>query len=146
MTTLTTEYDGEFEQRLEAMVERHQAGLKAAQQKEQEARHESDEQEAAVAHWLWVLNDYRKEHDLSVLENGQYADLTPTEMFLDWADKHDGTVVVKELVDYAIGAGLFNGDRRLAHSAFPKAAKRKNFEKVRRGEYKRRRDEDRIRP
>ena len=100
------------------------------------------ENEFAIAHWRFALEDYRRANDLptqgsyhSPVLADEYAHMGPTELVYHWAGKHNGEVVVKELAKVSMEAGTFK-EHRLASSSIYAVVKRKNFTRLGPGYYK----------
>ena len=136
-------YDEKMEQVMTSKLHEHEAARLAAERKLATARNEMIEAEQATEHWRFALQDYRKSHGLppqppnpSPILEAEYSHMGPTELVEYWANKHDGNVVVKDLTDVAVNAGVFS-DKRHGVSMIYTVVKRKGFKKVGPGHFKR---------
>ena len=114
----------------------------AAQIRLTTAQAEINEVNEAIDAYRLVVNRERKEAGIPpkpfehspVLES-EFKRLGPTELVEYRANKHDGNVVVKDLTKAALAAGKFKKYRN-AYSAITSVLKRKNYEHVGEGHYR----------
>ena len=135
-------YDEKVEQAMLERLHACEAEKQVAERKLEAARIVVMEREEATAHWRFVLEDYRRVHDLpmqgpyhSPVLAEEYAHMAPTELVYYWASKHDGEVVVKDLAKISMEAGIFK-EYRFASSSIYSVAKRKHFTKLGPGHFK----------
>ena len=129
-------YDERVEEVILSKLHDHEAARHSAERRLEAIRNEIMEEDRAVEHWRFVLQDYRKSHGLPVrpsnpspvLEAEFYAK-GPTELVQYWADRHEGEVVVKELAKVAFNAGLFSKYRNASSSIYA-VVKRKGYKRV----------------
>ena len=140
---MTDIYDENVEQAIRERLHEHEAARQAAEQKLLIVQHTIEEADRAIAHISFFLDDYRKAHGLpprsdkpSPVLAAEYSHLGPTDLVQYWADKHGGEVIVKDLARVAINAGMFAQYRHAASSIYA-VLKRKPFEKVSPGYFKR---------
>ena len=112
-----------YEEKVEAAIRErlhfHHAARQAAERRDADGEAEALEEEDAVAHLNFVLDDYRRLHGfrgrsgaVSPALAREYGHLGPAELVEYWASKHGGWVVVKELAAVAMDAGgAFRDDR-----------------------------------
>ena len=139
---MTDTYNAEVEQTITAKLNEHESAKLVAERKMEAARLEMLEAERAVDHWRFALEDYRKSHGLTarlpnpvpVLE-AEYSHMGPTELVQFWSLKHDGEVVVKNLAKFAVYAGM-SPNYRLASSSIYAVVKRKGYDKIGPGHFK----------
>ena len=134
-------YTNTTEQDLIQLLQDCQTERQAAERKLQAARETLAEKEQAEQHCQFTLNHYRKmrglpqQLDPSPALSNEYSSMTPTEVVVHWAQKHDGLIVVKELVKDVVQAGMF-ANRRVAASNIYGVIKRKEYVKVEPGQYR----------
>ena len=140
---MTDIYDENVEQAIRGRLHEHEAARQAAEQKLLIVQHTIEEADRAIAHISFFLDDYRKAHGLpprsdkpSPVLAAEYSHLGPTDLVQYWADKHGGEVIVKDLARVAINAGMFAVYRHAASSIYA-VLKRKPFEKVEPGHFRR---------
>ena len=139
---MTGVYDENVEQAIRERLHEHEAAKQAAEQRLIVVQHTIEEADRAIAHISFSIEDYRKAHGLpprsdkpSPVLSAEYSHLGPTDLVQYWADKHGGEVVVKELARVAKDAGMFPNYRQAASSIYA-VLKRKSFEKVGAGHFK----------
>ena len=135
-------YDEKMEQLIASRLHAYEAARLAAERNLEAARNEMIEAEQAAEHWRFALQDYRKSHGLppqhpnpSPSLEAEYSHMGPTELVEYWADKHDGNVVVKDLINVAVDAGVFK-KRRHGSSMIYGVVKRKGYSQVAPGHFK----------
>ncbi len=135
-------YDEKMEQLIRSKLHEHETAILTAERKMEVARKEMTEAEQAAQHYRFVLEDYRKSHGLppnppnpGPVAASEYSHMGPTELVEYWANKHDGEVVVRDLTNVALAAGVFS-DRRHGGSMIYAVAKRKGYKKVGPGHFK----------
>ena len=140
---MTFIYDENVEQAIRERLHEHEAAKQAAERKFMAIRNTIGEEESAIAHLQFVLDDYRKAHGLpsqpdkpSPVLEAEYSHLGPTALVEYWAHNHGGEVIVKDLAKVAINAGMFAQYRHAASSIYA-VLKRKPFKKIRPGYFKR---------
>ena len=140
---MTTIYDENVEQAIRGRLHEHEAVKQAAERKLVAARNIITEEEQAIAHLQFVLEDYRRSNGLpsqpdkpSPVLEAEYSHMGPTDLVKYWADNHGGEVIVKDLARVAINAGMF-AQYRYAASSIYAVLKRKPFEKVSPGYFRR---------
>ena len=140
---MTGVYDENVEQAIRERLHDYEATRQAAEQRLITVQHTIEEADRAIAHISFFLEDYRKAHGLpprsdkpSPVLATEYSHLGPTDLVQYWADKHGGDVVVKELARVAVNAGIFDQYRNAASSIYG-VLKRKPFDKVEPGHFKR---------
>jgi hypothetical protein len=88
----------------------------------------------------------RAEFGLSVDEPGkpderlvaEYRNLSAREMLERWADAHGGQIVMRELSQFVVSAGIFRDKTQAAGALYPAVSRSEGFEQVTRGVYRRR--------
>ena len=142
-TAMIDMYDEEIEKALLVRMHEHQAAKQVAERKLAAARNVVVEEEEAIAHWQFAVEDYRKAHGLparstnpSPVLEAEFAHMGPTELVQYWADKYDDEVVVKDLAKVAVNAGVFPNYRHGSSTIYA-VVKRKGFEKLGPGHFKR---------
>ena len=136
-------YDEKVEEVILAKLHGHEAARHSAERRLEAIRSEIMEEDRAVEHWRFALEDYRKSHGLPVrplvpspVLGAEYYGKGPTELIQYWADKHEGEVVVKELAKVAFNAGLFPNYRNASSSIYA-VVKRKGYERLGPGRFRR---------
>ena len=137
-------YNEVVEREVLAKLREHEQAKQAAQRRITTAEAEVEEANQAIEAYRFVLNDYRKQAGISpmafehssVLE-AAFKHLGPTELVDYWARRHGGDVVVKDLTKAALAAGKFKKYRN-AYSAITSVVKRKKYEYVGEGHYRKR--------
>ena len=134
-------YDEKVEQAIREQLHKHEAARQLDERKMAAARLAIDEDEQAIEHWQFALNDYRREHGLEAINHSpvlqdEYSSMGPTELVEYWANKHDGEVVIKELTHIGLNAGIFKKYRNGSSSIYS-VLKRKQYDKLGPGYYKR---------
>ena len=139
---MTDTYSEKVENALLDMLYTHQAAKQAAERKLEAAKDAAEAEELAIAHCQYVVDDYRRVHGMPIQATGvspvlanEFAHMGPSEFVMHWAAKHDGEVVVKELARVATEAGMFSS-RRAASSSIYGVVRRKPFDKVGPGHFK----------
>ncbi len=140
---MTGVYDENVEQAIRERLHEYESVRQGTELRLISAQQTIDAVDRAIAHLYFVIEDYRKAHGLpprsdkpSPVLSAEYSHLGPTDLVQYWADKHGGEVVVKELARVAVNAGMFAQYRNAASSIYA-VLKRKPFEKVRPGYFKR---------
>ena len=140
---MTDIYNENVEQAIRGRLHEYEAAKQAADRKLVAVRNIIAEEEQAIAHLQFVLEDYRKSHGLpsqpdkpSPVLEAEYSHLGPTDLVKYWADNHGGEVIVKDLAHVVINAGMYT-DYRHAASTIYAVLKRKPFDKVGPGHFKR---------
>ena len=140
---MATIYDEKVEQTIRDHLHHHETAMRGAKRRLEAAREELAEEERAVEHWKYALEDYRKSHGLppqpptlNPFPEPEYSYMGPTELVQHWSDNHGGEVVIKDLAKIAVKAGVFPNYRH-GSSAIYAVVRRKGFEKVKPGHFKR---------
>lgn len=140
---MTGVYDENVEQAIRERLHEYESVRQVTEQRLISVQHTIEEVDRAIAHLYFVIEDYRKAHGLpprsdkpSPVLTAEYSHLGPTDLVQYWADKHGGDVVVKELARVAVNAGMFAQYRQAASSIYA-VLKRKPFDKVEPGHFKR---------
>ena len=135
-------YDEKIEQLFTSRLHQYEAVKQMAELRMESARIEICEAEEAIKHWRFAIEDYRKSHDLpsqpstpNPFLEAEYSHMGPTELAEYWANKHDGEIVVKELVKVAMDAGVFSNYRH-GSSMIYATAKRKGYTRIAPGHFK----------
>ena len=136
-------YDEKVEQAILELLHKHEAAKQAAQRKLLAAQSAIAMEDQAIAHLRFALEDYRGAHGLPSRPNtpspvleAEYSHLGPTDLVQYWADNHGGEVIVKDLARVAINAGMYPNYRQAASTIYA-VLKRKPFDKVGPGHFKR---------
>ncbi len=135
-------YDENVEQAMLARLHAHEADRQAAERRLANVRAVIEYAGQGIAHWQFVIDDYRKSCGLpskawlvSPILEETYSGMGPTELVLHWAGKHDGEVVIKDLAKESVKAGVFPTYRQ-ASSAIYSVLKRKPFTRVGPGHFR----------
>ena len=136
-------YDEKVEQVILARLHKHKETKRLAEMKLDAIQREITEANEAIGHAGFFLDDYRKAHDLPPMAYvanqmipPDFARMGPTDIVQYWADNHGGQVIVKDLAHVVINAGMYP-DYRHAASTIYAVLKRKPFDKVGPGHFKR---------
>ena len=143
-------YSAEFEAMLQKRLVEHHAARQVAESRLMVAKRDIEEAKKAISYIDYVIDDYRKAHGLppngvkaSPVLAEELAHMGPAELVEHWANKNDGEVVVKELAKAAAEAGAFPS-RRTASTAIYGVVRRKPFDKIAPGHFKRKADNHNI--
>ena len=139
---MTGVYDENVEHAIRERLHEHEAAKQAAERRLIAAQNTIEEEDRAIANICFALEDYRKAYGLpprsdkpSPVLGAEYSHLGPTDLVQYWAGKHGGEVIVKNLARVGIDAGMFPNLRH-ASSTIYAVLKRKRFEKVGPGHFK----------
>lgn len=137
-------YDEKVERVILELLHGHEAAKQAAERKLAAAQSAIAREDQAIVHLRFALEDYRKFCGLhprsstpSPALEAEYAHMGPTDLVQYWADNHGGEVMVKDLARVTINAGMYPNYRH-ASSTIYMVLKRKPFDKVGPGHFKRR--------
>ncbi|MYB76124.1 MAG: hypothetical protein F4X83_03315 [Chloroflexi bacterium] len=123
----------------EAEIQRHILTLEAecdeAARRVEEAKDELRSKKELLSTWIAALEDFQHRNGLSVKVD--YSKLKPRERVELWADKHDGTVVMRDLANALVEAGAIKTYKSALSSIRWSLSGRDDYEQVEHGVYKR---------
>ena len=89
-----------------------------------------------------LLDRYRRKHGMplcpverSPVLEAEYSTLTPWAMLERWAQKHDGNVIMRELCNAAIAAGIYTNYQQAAGTFYSLVRRKSQVEKLDKGHY-----------
>ena len=136
-----------WEQQTKQVIHNLEAEKLDAERRVQVAQDNLAEKAQQLERWYRVLKEYRELHDLPSSDNDhspiledEYARLGPTEIIHYWANRHEGEVILKDLVKTVLRAGVYR-DYKQAYNTLTSIVRRnKGYERVAPGHFRSRRN------
>ena len=99
-----------------------------------------EEVDRTLRSWYHALADHRRRFNLpdepDELDGIDYAALGPTAMVFEWAENHNGDVVIKDLTRRVLDAGLYRDYRSAYNTVRAPLERLENFSYVAPGHYR----------
>ena len=131
-----------FELNIKQRIHELEVERRDAERQLQLAQATVEDRETRLSHWYGALRDYQESNGLPVTdsENGQvavdeYARLGPTQIVAHWANTHNGEIVIKDVVQVVLRAGVY-GKYRTAYNSIRATVKRGNYEQIGPGHFR----------
>ncbi len=132
-----------WEQETLELIHDAETDKQRAEQRVESARHAVATKEQEIAALLLALDHYRRKHSLetprvqhSPVIEAEYAHLTPPQILDHWAAKHDGEIIVVDLVNVVRAAGVYRNYSQAAGTLYSAIRRRPDIEKAAPGHYR----------